>query len=175
MDDHRRTSWLFMAPAKTVLCLIVFVVASALIANLFRLKHLYPDRRDPGIAVAVLGVFAVIGFIGAVRGGATLDVTNRRVTRWWGPFIPVRKRHVGFDAIRSVTIGPGLRPGYPQAARARDASYHASLRTDQEDTVVRWGRSLEDVRHSARLISEAVGCPIEDKVASSTAAAQSHE
>jgi hypothetical protein len=168
-DDHSQTSWLYMAPARTVLSLLLFLVTAGLIVNLIRLKQLYPARKDPGVAVAVLGVFAVIGFFGAVRGGVTLDLMKRRLTRWWGPFVPVQKRHIVFGAIRVVQVGPGLRPGYPQAARARAHSYHVAVRTDQGTTVVRWGRSIDDVRRRARLISEAVGCPMEDTLASSPA------
>jgi hypothetical protein len=161
-DKKPRTSWLFMPATRSILMAIVFLASTALIINLVRLKRLDPQRPDPGLAVAVIGVFAVMGFFGAVRGGATIDNANLRITRWWGPFFPVRESHIPFDAIRSVRIGPGLRPGQPQAAHAAHRSYHAAVQTDKGATVVRLAKDLDDVRRHASLIADAVGCTIDE-------------
>lgn len=163
-NNNSYTSWFVMSLGKMVFAGILFIITAGILLNLLWLKHLDPSRPDPGIAILVLGIFACFGIFGVMRGGATLDTKNRQITRWWGPMIPVWRRQIAFDAIRSVIIGPGIRPGSPQAARSWNYSYHVAIQTEHETIVVRWSKSQEDVRRHGELISSAAGCSIDDRV-----------
>jgi hypothetical protein len=164
-ENARKESWLFMSPARSIVMLLMFLIACAIIANLIRLKHLDPSRKDPLPVIPFIGFFAIMGLFGAMRGGATLDPVNRRITRWWGPFFPIRSIHIPFDEIRAVQFGPSLRPGYPQAARHRDKTYHAAVRTNRGSTVICWRKSADDVRRYGTMIAQAVGCTFEENPA----------
>ena len=80
MSDAKRTLY-FLSWQKTVLAGVMFVAACGVIANLYRLKQLDPGRPDPRIAYAILGVVAILSFLSLMRGGVTLDMDSRSLTR----------------------------------------------------------------------------------------------
>ena len=150
-----------MSPARTICAIATFVVAVGIIV-LIRLDQLNFVGTYSRIAVVVIGLFACIGFLGAIHGGSTLDVSLRQLRRWRGPFIPLWTQRIPFESIKKVNIGPGMRPGSVQSARKHDYSYHVAILRDEGALAVRWTKSLDDARHYAGLIAEVVGCPSEE-------------
>src|SRR5690348_13524420 len=117
MADEQPVTWQFLSPVRTLVALAIFLVSAALLVQTLRPEPPGSNRSDSPWALVVLGTFAILGFAGANRGGATLDPSGRRLTRWWGPFIPLRKRHVPFAAIRGVSVAPGLKPATTEIGR----------------------------------------------------------
>jgi len=157
-----RVSWGLVAPSNTLIASTTFLVAGCVWSRMVWLRRIDAHQHNPAMFVWFAAATTWASFFALLRGGSTLDAVKGRLSRWWGPMIPLKVAHIPFGSIRGIAIGDGIRPGSPKSVRRYARSYHVAVKTDDRHYVIRVSKSLEDVRFHAQRVSEAAKCPVEE-------------
>jgi hypothetical protein len=160
-SDPRHLKWYVMSPRRTAVGLVFTLTAIAIVVGAILCVPL-GGHRIPRWAAAIAGVFAALGLRAAFQGGCTVDKESRRLTRWWGLFVPLWTRTVPFSEIRTVWLSYGLFPGDPRPARDRHVSYNLAVEVNGAWLLLRRERNHQEAAEWAAKLVQLFHVPLRD-------------
>lgn len=161
MDELQSNHWTITSVSRTVFGIVILIPTSWILfrAATHPAKDMSPTANSVFLGFATL--FWFMGIFATMRGGVTIDASQRTLVRWWGPGFAILKQRIDFSAIEKVFVGFGIRPGAAKPAYKRDLEYWVTIIVHHRPTVVRVVPSLPTALSCGRLIASQVGCPLE--------------
>jgi hypothetical protein len=161
---EQRQAWFVTSPVRTLVgsMLLGVIVAFLVAVNAPFGFHLGIPPGVTRIGSFVLALFVFMGLRSILQGGFIVDTHARQLIRWWGLFVPYRRRMIPFDTIRSVHLSFGLYPNGVPAARERDLLYNLAVEIDGRCLLLRRERSRTRAKEFGEMLASLFQCTLLD-------------